>query len=222
MASATRSTTPRKAAPVRSKRRNPVLPIVFGLIVALGIVAVVASRGSDDSGVPAGVEQTRTVDVTGTDLPKLTSTSADAAVGTPSPVVQGATFTGEPVEIGTPGTPQLVMFVAHWCPHCQREVPVVTRWLDEAGPPAGVELRAVATATSADRPNYPPSKWLDQEGWPVTTLADDGDGTVARAFGLSGFPFFVVLDGQGTVVARNSGELTIDEIEAMLATARGV
>lgn len=33
--------------------------------------------------------------------------------------------------------------------------------------PRGIELISVATATDPAQANYPPSKWLENEGWTV-------------------------------------------------------
>src|SRR5690606_30424345 len=101
------------------------------------------------------------------------------------------------------------------------EVPKIVDWIDENGAPEDVDVYGIATGTSEDRPNYPPSRWLDREGWDLPTLADTADGDVANAFGLSGFPFFVALDADHQVVMRGSGELSTEQWEALLQTTRG-
>jgi len=65
----------------------------------------------------------------------------------------------------------------------------------------------VSTSVSLDRPNYPPSAWLAKAGWAPPVLVDDAGSSAARAFGLTAFPYFVLVDGDGKVVARSSGEL---------------
>lgn len=210
-------TTRARRTPAASARRFPVVPLALGIIVLLGVAAVVASRGSDDS--PAGTEQFRTVSVTGTALPPLPDGAADPAIGTAAPVVRGESFSGEALSVGGSGTPQLIAFVAHWCEHCQKEVPVVTEWLAQ-GAPDGVTMKAVSTSAASNRPNYPPSEWLADEDWPVPTIADDPDNAAAQAFGVNAFPYFVALDADGKVVARVSGELTIPQLEALVDAAR--
>jgi protein-disulfide isomerase len=49
---------------------------------------------------------------------------------------------------------------------------------------------------------------------------DDRVGTVAAGFGMSGTPFFVVLDGDNRNLGRVSGEIGIEGIEALVAIAR--
>ena len=209
----------RGAAP--PTRRAPVFALAIGVIVVLAVVAIIASRDSTKKTAETqGLEQTRPVSVEGTPLPPLAGDGADPAVGMPMPEVRGSTFAGRPVAIVNDGRPKLVLFVAHWCPHCQREVPVLADWLRSNGKPAGVDLYAVATGTTPDRPNYPPSAWLQREGWTVTTLADDVNGRAAEAFGLAEYPFFVAVDSSGKVVARASGELSISSFERLLDEAR--
>ena len=219
----TRPPRPRRSSPppspARPARRMPLVPILFGVIGLFGVVAVVASRGAGHDGVPAGVQQVRPVSVSGTALPVL-GDGADPAEGVVIPEVDGKDFAGDPVALRRDGVPKLIVFLAHWCPHCRNEVPVITGWLADKGAPEGVELLSVSTAASVDRPNYPPSTWLDQEGWTLPALVDDADGTVARAYGLSAFPFFVAVDAQGEVVARGSGELDVEALEHLIDRAR--
>ena len=63
--------------------------------------------------------------MTGSPLPTHTEDAQNPAVGTAAPVLRGAGFDGTPVTIGGDGRATLVMFLAHRCPHCQRELPVL-------------------------------------------------------------------------------------------------
>ena len=47
-------------------------------------------------------------------------------------------------------------------------------------------------------------------------MADDAEGTAAAAYGLQGFPFLVLVDADGNVTMRTSGELGDDGIVAAL------
>jgi thiol-disulfide isomerase/thioredoxin len=112
----------------------------------------------------------------------------------------------------------MLVFLAHWCPHCNREVPELNKWRDSGDVPEGLQVVAVTTAVSADREHYPPSTWIrDEMGWTWPVLADSPDNDAAIAFGVSGFPFSVILDTDGTVLGRSSGELGLDGIEAFVA-----
>jgi hypothetical protein len=86
----------------------------------------------------------------------------------------------------------------------------------------GIEVDTVTTGTSSDAPNYPPSKWLARERWPFTNvLNDDVSQRAMRAYGGTGYPYFVLLDAQGNVVGRASGELEPKSIAAAAAKAAG-
>ncbi len=148
------------------------------------------------------------------------ASGTDPAVGMTAPTVQGASFDGSPVAIQPSGKPTAIIFIAHWCPHCQREVPVIQSWIDANGMPPGVDFVSVATAIDPNRPNYPPDAWLAKEGWTLPVLVDPTN-SVAQAYGLSAYPFWVFLDGQGKVVTRATGELTIPQLVGLIATTTG-
>jgi thiol-disulfide isomerase/thioredoxin len=154
--------------------------------------------------------------IEGTVLPLFEQSAGDPAIGMQVPVASGPSFDGTTVTIGEPGRPQIILFLAHWCPHCQREVPLLQDWIDANGMPAGVDLLSVATSIDSNAPNYPPDAWLAAEGWTVPTLVDP-ENTVADAYGLAGFPYWVFTDADGKVAVRTIGELTIEQIEQAIA-----
>lgn len=214
---------PRSGAVAAARRKQPPwLWIGLGaIVVVLAVIAVASTGGGEDKKeTAAGVEQTRPVTVTGAPLPEY-SDGADPALGKTIPEVRGQSFDGSPVDIRNDGRPKLILFVAHWCPHCQREVPILAKFLKANSLPKGVDLYTVSTGVSPPRGNYPPSKWLDQEGWPARTLADSKDGEAGNAFGLASFPYFVAVDGSGKVVARTSGEISTDDFAGLALAALG-
>jgi cytochrome c biogenesis protein CcmG/thiol:disulfide interchange protein DsbE len=188
--------------------------IIAAVIAVAAVVAVTATAGGDEASTD-GIEQTRPVTITGDALPAFDDTRPDDAVGLDAPVLSGASFDGTPVAV-EPGAPTLVVFLAHWCPHCQREVPVLTEWADNGGVPDGVRVVAVATSTGSDRPNYPPSEWLEREGFPFPVLADSSTFEAATAYGLTSYPYFVVVGSDGRVVARASGEIAPEALSTLL------
>ena len=216
-------TKPTGAVAAARKKQPPWLWIGVAVLVLVLAVAAMASSGgsSGKKKSAAGVEETRPVVVTGTALPELPQTGNDPAVGKEIPEVRGQSFDGSPVDIRNDGRPKLILFVAHWCPHCQREVPLLTGDLKSHPLPKGVDLYTVATATNAARPNYPPSAWLAKVGWKAPTMADSDDAKAANAFGLNAFPYFVAVDGSGKVVARTTGEITTDDFAGLAAKALG-
>ncbi len=70
-------------------------------------------------------------------------------------------------------------------------------WLDENDLPELVDVIGVVTGTRESQPNFPPADWLGREGWSGQVLVDDQANQVAGAFGLTAFPFFVVVGQTG-------------------------
>ena len=110
----------------------------------------------------------------------------------------------------------VVIFVAHWCPHCQEEIPLIQEWIDSGELPEDVEVYLVCTGVKADQNNYPPSEWLAEEGWSEQVLLDNPDQAAGNAWGLTGYPYIVFVDADGKVVQRASGELPIDQFGAFV------
>src|SRR3546814_5978603 len=174
----------------------PLVPVILGvtalICVYAGVATSVSNEEYDATSQAASKQQTAPVTIGGDPLPELAG--QDAAIGTKAPVVTGQTFDGTTIEITDDGRPKVLVFLAHWCPHCQAEVPVLVDWAAENGMPEEVDVYGVSTSTNETRPNTPTSAWLDQEGWEYPTPADSPESQTATAFGLSGFPFFVRSD----------------------------
>lgn len=198
------------------------------VIAVLAVVAVLLTTGGDDkeaakgSGADAAqnaTQQQAAVTVTGDPLPDYPQVSSyiappaeDPAVGKTPPTLAGQSFDGTPITIDpSDGRAKVVIFVAHWCPHCQAEVPEIQKWIDAGNQPDNVDFYTVSTAVSADKGNYPPSDWLATEGWTPPVMLDSPDQTAAVAYGLPGFPYFVMVDSSGKVTQRASGEVPIDQ-----------
>ena len=169
------------------------------------------------TGVPTPVEIGTSVVVSGQPLPARDDTG-DPAIGVQAPVISGIGFDGSPRSI-VPGKPTLIVFVAHWCPHCQREIPRLVEWSADGGVPEGVDVVGIATGTDESRDNYPPSEWLEREEWEFPVVLDDEASTAGIAMGIDAYPFFVLLDASGKVVLRDSGELDTDDLTERIETA---
>jgi thiol-disulfide isomerase/thioredoxin len=182
-----------------------------------GVVPTIAPDLPDEF-----LEGTGPVAIVGDPLPGYPDEGADPAIGMTAPVLVGETFDGESVTIDAAvDGPTWIVFLAHWCPHCNDEIPVINQLRDEGRIPEGVNVVGVSTAFSPDRPNWPPGEWLDDKDWTFTAIPDGIDTVresyiAASGFGVGGFPFSVLIDGDGTVTARWSGERPIDEIESLL------
>ena len=213
----------RRAADRSEQGSNPLLRWLIAGVVGLVAVAVgvgfLANRDAEESAERSPVLQVSDVTFVGASLPVFEQPLGDPAVGAAAPAFAATTFDGVEVSVlPGDGTAKVIGFFAHWCPHCQRELPRITKWLAQNELPAGVEVIAVSTAVDPDGPNYPPSAWFEKEQWPATALRDSADSEIGEAYGLRGFPYVVAVDGQGRVVTRVSGELSDTEWESLLVT----
>jgi cytochrome c biogenesis protein CcmG, thiol:disulfide interchange protein DsbE len=175
------------------------------------------------AGATPGVQpgEVQLVTVTGSVLPNLTDDGADKALNAKAPALTGFAFDGQPVSIDpADGKAKVIMFVAHWCPHCQREVPLIAQWQKEGKLPTDLAYYTVSTAVQTKGPNFPPSAWLAADKWPFPVLVDDKDSTAVKSYGFGGFPFFAVLRADGTIAARASGEMELDAFVALLNKAK--
>jgi thiol-disulfide isomerase/thioredoxin len=183
-----------------------------------GTAITIPQVGSDDPDAFGSVE------ITGTALPRLDG-NADTAVGMIAPEVRGFDFEGNPVAVTNDGRAKIVLLVAHWCPYCREEVPVVRNWIDTSTLPEGVDVYSVVTLTDFTRGYYPPRTWLEQEAWNVPLIVDDNLDTTAQAFGLNAVPFWVLINADGTIAGRAAGggvpAETLDSIAQELSAAAG-
>jgi len=204
--------------------------IIGGVVLAIVIAFVIAivAGGSKDSGssdttkapssdgsVSAGENQP--VEVVGEALEALPESGGDSTIGLTAPTLNGYAFDGSNLSV-TPGdgNPYMVVFLAHWCPHCNDEVPRLIEWKESGAVPADLQVIAVSTGVASDRPNYPPSQWVVNKAWPWPVMADSKAMDAARAYGVSGYPFFVIVGADGKVKVRGSGELEIDQLNQIV------
>jgi len=203
-----------------------VLAIVAAIATAL-LVAVVVGGGDEGSdttnSLPGGdvlAKENQSVVIEGTILEPLGDEAIDPMVGQVAPTLNGATFDGSGVSV-TPGDGQayMVVFLAHWCPHCNREVPRLIEWQASGAVPSELQVVGVSTAVASDRPNYPPSQWAVDKGWTWPMMADSTSKEAAEAYGVSGYPFFVIVGADGEVKVRVSGEVEIPALTQIVSDA---
>lgn len=188
----------------------------FGLIVWLAIA--IAGESDVDESVVYGE-----VTVEGDPLPFLQSGSPDAAIGLTAPTVTGESLDGEQLTIGPGENAKIIVMLAHWCPHCQAEVPIIQNWVESGGLPGGVDIYGTTVLTNRlqDGDTWPPSEWLASEGWTIPTIKDDQAGSIVEAYGLQGTPTYVVLGPDNENLGRLSGEIGVDGLNAIANIAAG-
>jgi len=157
----------------------------------------------------------------GEPLVPLNDPNNDPAQGVKAPVIQGSGFNGMEMTLRPNGQPTLMVFLAHWCPHCNAEIPRLIEWDESGQMPEDLMVVGVATGSRSDQPNWPPSQWLVDMEWPWAVMADSEEQDAAIAYGVNGYPGLVLLDGDGTVLARRSGEASVSELDAWAETYLG-
>jgi thiol-disulfide isomerase/thioredoxin len=207
------------AAPNTSSNKVFILAVVGVIIVGIAGVAFLASnRQSAISGDPVAPDP---VQVEGDRLSTMpadvstTDATSDPSYGVVAPTLIGTNFSGDPVTIQPDGRPKVVYFVAHWCPHCRKEVPLIEELIAEGRKPDNLDVYVVSTSVKPEAGNYPPQVWLDRVGLQVPIMRDDANLTALATYGSGGFPFAVYLDSENKVLARSSGELGKEGIAAM-------
>ena len=182
--------------------------LVVGLAVAIGVSLVDEPL---DGNLPEG-ETT----ISGDALPEYAGENdINISVGLQAPSFSGPDQNSEIISLEKNGKSKILLFLAHWCPHCQAEVPVVQEYIDTFGLPADVEVIGILTSIDRSRDNYPPHDWLVKEGWSETQIYDL-DREIGTAYGLNAFPYWVTLDKDLNVVNRVTGELTPDQITVLI------
>jgi thiol-disulfide isomerase/thioredoxin len=206
----------------QESNRRSLIYWIAGSVVGLGLIVwlaiAIAGEGAVDESVAFGE-----VTVEGDNLPFFDSTAGDVAVGVTAPTVTGETFDGQELTIGPDGKAKIVVMLAHWCPHCQAEVPVVQGWLEAGGLPEGVDIYGVTVLTNRvrDGRTWPPEDWLEDEGWTSPTIKDDQQSSIVNAYGMTGTPTYVVLGPDNENLGRISGEIGLGGLETLANLAAG-
>ena len=216
------STKKARSAAAPSGSNRLVLALVGVAVVAfVGVVAFLSANETSD--IPSLDEVAGPVSVDGTQIgvPYPDEAGApDPAVGLPSPIIDAFDYDDQPFTIGAPGRAQVLVFLAHWCPVCDQELPTLRDVVAAGGVPDEVDMVLVTTGLDPGRPNWPPKRWLEDAGLGgVTTVRDDVGDPIMRAYGLRAYPAWAVIDAEGTVVARRQGLLPAVGVAQLLDLA---
>ena len=226
----------KKQKTTSSVRENGNLKVVLYIVlVVVGIAGAVSlgtaggsTKTTTVSGVtvPGGVAaaEFQEVKVTGDKLAPMPESGDDPAVGKAAPTLTGYDLAGRPVTIdpGSDGKATMVVFLAHWCPHCNYEIPVLNEWKEKGLTPPNLRVVGVTTASRQDQANWPPSKWLVAKKWAFDQFADSEKQDASAAYGVGGYPLLVFIDAAGNVTSRTSGEVPVEDITKAANAAAGV
>ena len=200
--------------------------ILYVVLVVVGIAGAVALGTSGGSGetttntvvtVPGGVQpaEYQKVSATGGLLAPLPESGADTETGKSVAVLKGYDLQGRPITVDPAGEGKatMVVFLAHWCPHCNREIPVLNKWRESGEVPTGLRVVGITTGSKADQANWPPSKWMTAMKWPFEVMADSEAQEAAAAYGVAGYPFIAFVGANGKITARTSGEIPVEQLQ---------
>lgn len=157
------------------------------------------------------------------DLPRYPDSGEDPAVGRTLGTVTGTWYADGAVHTIDPadGTARAWIVWAHWCPYCQKELPLVKSWsVANAAANPHMEIVSVTTAID-DSASNPLMPYLTSEQFPFPVIID-GSGALGAQFGVSAFPFWVFTGPDGTVLGRTAGLLPEEQLASVFGQLEAI
>ncbi len=185
-----------------AKRRTIAVYASLGVMAIVIIVAIVLA--TNKSNVPLAASH-----ADGAAALKVGDRAPDFSVSTTSGPFQLASAAGKPV---------LLEVFASWCPHCQREVPVLDKLASDYASKAHVV--AVAGSPYGIDQSVPESQ-ADVVGFvdkfhATYPIAFDPNLDVAKKYLQGGFPTVVLIGPKGDVQAIREGEIPAKDLHAAI------
>lgn len=178
-----------------TRRLTPRRVLAIGAVVAvLGASALAATR-----------------------LGEVTDYRATPLLGNVVPDATVTTLDGDTVALrDLAGRAVIVNFWNTWCVPCRREVPALETFWARHGDDPDVVFVGVVRDDTEDAVRA----FVEERRWDWDIVLDPGERT-ALAFGTTGQPETFAIAPDGLVVGRRAGEASIDDLERLLAMARG-
>lgn len=192
----------------RRRATAVILGIAVGALACWGVVSALGA-GREDPGPAAPTTASRVPPPsTTTDLRPVEP--GVAPVGSLAPTIDlPALRRPGRVRIGDgPGAPVLLNFWASWCIPCREEFPALRRVERIYG---GRGLRVVGVTFRDSRADAVRFATAERATW---TLAYDGSGTAAQAYGVRAAPQTVLIDRRGVIVERWYGRPSASRVDA--------
>jgi len=148
-----------------------------------------------------------------------TSTPGSAKVGSPVPAFSVPSLSGgSSVVLATPTAgskkPAVLIFFASWCKPCQREMPALSKAIND-GAAKGATVIGINALDEAK-----PAKAFVAKNDMTFPIGVDQAGTVTNgSFGFIGLPYVVFVNPKGIVTEIHPGALSPEQLQAGLAKA---
>lgn len=185
------------------KKGPPWMPIAIsgGLIALAAVFVVVLVATRSDSSTQTVTQRPAPVasPVPGAAAPDFKVTAKDGSVLT---------------KADTLGKPTVMIFFASWCPHCNNEAPLLKDLATKNPDVNFVAIGVFDRETADDIYNFQKKHDL-----PFPTYSDGGK--AASAYGIYSYPTLMAVDKTGTVKDVETGEKTPEQLNAILAKAKG-
>jgi thiol-disulfide isomerase/thioredoxin len=110
------------------------------------------------------------------------------------------------------GEPTLLAVWAPWCPHCQKELPVLADVMAQTP-----NVRFVSLVTSIGlHPGPTAEGFMHDHGLSFPVAVDDSKDTIGRALGIESFPTLYFVARDGTVHRAEVGEMSEQDLRVAL------
>lgn len=188
-------TSATSASPRRRRLNWVVAPLI--VFAGLALMFYYALQTGDPSRLPSAL--------IGKPVPQFTLEPLPALVenGQPVPGFSSADLVRGEVSV--------VNFWASWCVPCVQEHPVLVEMVRRTGVDLyGINYKDQATAAR---------RFLGQYGNPYRAVGVDGNGRTAIEWGVYGMPETFVVDGDGRIVYKHVGPISIEALESKVIPA---
>jgi thiol-disulfide isomerase/thioredoxin len=132
-------------------------------------------------------------------------------VGEKAPGFTAETVGGGSVSVEGGARATMLVFFATWCPHCQKEAPVMSELESQYD-----GLRMVMVGIDGEDDPEKVQRFVEEYDIESPAVYEPGLGS---EFGISGYPTTYVLDGDNRVVGAHSGEAPRDVYEGWIEEA---
>jgi len=145
------------------------------------------------------------------------SESASEKPKKPAPNFELKDVDGNPISLADHrGKPVLIDFWATWCVPCIYQVPELNAFWNMHREADDVAVIGVAVDVEGASVVGP---WVEEKG--VEYQIAIGDETLARSFGVMGFPTLAIITADGDIESLHVGLIEVEELERLLAPLIG-